>query len=305
MIAIAKTSNVPKILRHDDAHNNRLKKIYKKIGGSCNKKRISASTYANKEVRKKLFDLYKGKCAYCETKDPEFEIEHYRPKKAVDGERHSGYFWLSNEWTNLLPACHDCNKKRSKATKFPIEGVRVSSPSIQNGTYCFSNHLLDSNKLKNEIPLLINPEEKDFNPRDYFKFLNDGKMVSVGKTTLKARRAEKTIDIIRLNRDRLYLISRKTLLRKYKIRITYIYHNYLKYYIKYDPNFAADYLRDAVFLILSEIKLMSNREEEFSYFWTFVYENIFNFLPKRVVKKTNSRRIFIDLINEYKFSTSS
>ena len=61
------------------------------------------------EVVEKLAKIYHGKCAYCEERTLIY-IEHYRPKGSVQGSRHGGYYWLCLEWSNLLPACHECNK---------------------------------------------------------------------------------------------------------------------------------------------------------------------------------------------------
>jgi hypothetical protein len=64
--------------------------------------------------------MYNKKCAYCEERIKTY-IEHYRPKGSVQGSRHGGYYWLCYEWSNLLPACHECNKfGGGKGTQFPV-----------------------------------------------------------------------------------------------------------------------------------------------------------------------------------------
>jgi len=68
------------------------------------------------EIRYKLRLLFHNKCAYCERIEYKPDVEHYRPKKKVTGSQRNnhGYFWLCYEWTNLLPACRDCNSGNGK-----------------------------------------------------------------------------------------------------------------------------------------------------------------------------------------------
>ncbi|OQX98071.1 MAG: hypothetical protein B6I24_06540 [Bacteroidetes bacterium 4572_128] len=71
---------------------------------------IKSSIYGAKDVRCKLKNLYQNKCAYCESFEPEFEIEHYRPKKQIEGiprKEHKGYY--THHFFNL--------KKIKKKTK--------------------------------------------------------------------------------------------------------------------------------------------------------------------------------------------
>ena len=79
--------------------------------------------YRSVEVKRELDEIFHGKCAYCESfysKTQPVDVEHYRPKGAVDGENgHRGYWWLAMEWENLLPSCIDCNRKRGQRTPKP------------------------------------------------------------------------------------------------------------------------------------------------------------------------------------------
>src|SRR5579872_571430 len=71
-------------------------------------------------VEDQLAKSYSYKCAYCE-RICKADIEHYRPKKAVDEEaQHPGYYWLCYEWSNLLPSCITCNREGSKHNHFPV-----------------------------------------------------------------------------------------------------------------------------------------------------------------------------------------
>lgn len=78
------------------------------------------AVYKTTAVKIALDDLFHGKCAYCEspyaTTQP-VDVEHYRPKGEVEGVAgHSGYWWLAMIWTNLLPSCIDCNRRREQLT---------------------------------------------------------------------------------------------------------------------------------------------------------------------------------------------
>jgi uncharacterized protein (TIGR02646 family) len=89
-------------------------------GNAANQgKSFSFKAYGDKAVKEALTRLFRGKCAYCESRfdaTQPVDVEHWRPKGDVeeeDGTRlGSGYYWLAASWTNLLPSCIDCNRKR-------------------------------------------------------------------------------------------------------------------------------------------------------------------------------------------------
>ena len=157
-------------------------------------RRASESILANRKpvfnpaiygaLKQHLFDLSGGRCAYCEAvvKHVDYgDVEHYRPKAAVrDDPRHTGYYWLAYEPTNLLPSCGLCNKPPGKQDQFPVcAGTRVSVPG---------------SPIENEQPLLLNPYMSD--PRDHLRFLMTGDVE--GKT----EEGKQTIAICRLRRPR-------------------------------------------------------------------------------------------------------
>ena len=76
--------------------------------------------YKGEDVRHALESLFHGKCAYCESRydvSGPVDVEHFRPKGEVeDVPDHPGYWWLAAEWTNLLPSCLDCNRRRYQPT---------------------------------------------------------------------------------------------------------------------------------------------------------------------------------------------
>jgi len=88
-----------------------------------NEKSFTYKMYKDPEVKKGLEQLFHGKCAYCETlynTQAPVDVEHYRPKNAVEGAGdHPGYWWLAMVWSNLLPSCIDCNRRRRQETPEP------------------------------------------------------------------------------------------------------------------------------------------------------------------------------------------
>src|SRR2546423_9413583 len=85
------------------------------------------TVYNHDEIRDRLSDAFNGVCAYCEAPISAVEIEHFRPKGAVqtaDRPEPPGYYWLAATWENLLPSCYYCNAGRWK--KAP-DGSRYKS----------------------------------------------------------------------------------------------------------------------------------------------------------------------------------
>jgi hypothetical protein len=88
---------------------------YRKIGVRGKPIDESFSVYTDSEVRSVLVKMFKGKCAYCESKITAIcsgDIEHFRPKGGY-GTRpltKPGYYWLASDWDNLLFACPFCNQ---------------------------------------------------------------------------------------------------------------------------------------------------------------------------------------------------
>lgn len=91
-----------------------------KIAAGETPKPFPFSRYKEVSVKNALEKLFHGKCAYCESfyagLQP-VDVEHYRPKGEVEGvSSHPGYWWLAMEWSNLLPSCIDCNRRRNQKT---------------------------------------------------------------------------------------------------------------------------------------------------------------------------------------------
>jgi uncharacterized protein (TIGR02646 family) len=116
--------------------------------------------YKYADVKEALKDLYKHKCAFCEQKIEQFQVEHYRPK--------SLYYWLAFSWDNLIVACPRCNQ--NKGINFELFGNKIEfkniEPNIRN-----INTISSSYDLK-EQPKMVNPEVTD--PAGKIQFERNG-----------------------------------------------------------------------------------------------------------------------------------
>lgn len=202
-------SDKPKKLSSEKTYND-----LKDIAINKSKSKISDSIYRDpydtrdgkrSKVEDQLAISYKNKCAYCEA-IAKADIDHYRPKNKVqDTSNHEGYYWLCYEWTNLLPACVQCNRDGGKHAKFPVIGRRVLSPSIlHNGELDLESFKASNKPLIDEEPYLLHPEI-DL-PEDYFGFEIDNEFKGIRICGIDERgRGEQTINICKLNRHNLLL----------------------------------------------------------------------------------------------------
>ncbi|QZT36883.1 hypothetical protein K5X82_16850 [Halosquirtibacter xylanolyticus] len=178
-------------------------------------------------ICKRSFDPNKDqpKCYYCESTGEQgaaLQVEHYRPKaKVIDDNSPSedGYYWLGNEWSNLLLACSKCNDRSAKGNKFPILGARVMdhdpirTTSSGKFEYDRSDCLINSQMLSAEQPLLLNPEIDSIIGR--FSFGKDGQIYGHDD------RAKETIKICNLNRKPL-VVARKKIYDELKEKVKMI-----------------------------------------------------------------------------------
>jgi uncharacterized protein (TIGR02646 family) len=145
-----------------------------------------------REIKEFLLDeVFGRKCAYCEGKSDAFapqHAEHWRPKNEVSGApEHPGYWWLSLDWDNLVPACYYCNSGRGKVAQFPIAGSYVFSPDA----------VKDIDELDDvELPLLLHPWRGE-PPEDHLEFLGDGRVCARNKS----KYGRSTINVLDLNRE--------------------------------------------------------------------------------------------------------
>lgn len=142
-----------------------------------NVEKVDFKAYKLASVKAELEKLFDGKCAYCESfysSTAPVDIEHYRPKGEVQEVEHDGYWWLAAEWSNLLPSCIDCNRKRKQRTPKPGASL-LAMVEDGSGTQITSTGKKDSfpiadeakratgeaSDLSGEAPLLLDPCRDD------------------------------------------------------------------------------------------------------------------------------------------------
>jgi uncharacterized protein (TIGR02646 family) len=172
------------------------------------------TVYGDPEVKSTLRIAQHDKCGFCEAKVTHVafgDVEHFRPKAAFralpgDDLTKPGYYWLAYDWTNLLFACEQCNR-RHKGNLFPLvdETTRVRS---------------HSDDLAREVPLFIDPTAEDptthIGFREEYPYPISGsprgsatiRALGLDRPELVERRRER-LKKIRLLRDAARLLQRK------------------------------------------------------------------------------------------------
>jgi uncharacterized protein (TIGR02646 family) len=137
--------------------------------------------------KQSLYELYKGKCAFCEEKFPSEDkatIEHYRPKNKYK------YYWLGVEWTNLFPTCNGCNNPKGEV--FETQKEKVKEPLNASGE--LDMRLFDAKVLHQiEEPYLLNPEIDE--PKEFLAYNKNAKLEAIDNN----ERGIKTIELLDLN----------------------------------------------------------------------------------------------------------
>ncbi|PDO85928.1 AAA family ATPase [Kosakonia sacchari] len=162
--------------------------------------RFEFKVFRSKEVKSALYDLFQGKCAWCESRinsTASGDICHYRPKGGVaESRKHPGYWWLASQWENLLLSCPACNRPHQyngviagKSSRFPLEdeAQRAFVPGWE----------------EREKPLLLDPTFDD--PARHFVYDWEGNILS------ETPEGQMTITIIGLNRTALVEARRSAL----------------------------------------------------------------------------------------------
>ena len=178
-----------------DKEGNWMKEIQKAIEHYTQpnwEKSFEFQYYNNEKLKAELIKVFGAKCAYCESSYGavyDGDVEHFRPKGQVSGKvpERPGYFWLANDWDNLLLSCQHCNQRRKhlleggdkevagKLDKFPLkdETKRAS----------YGKDLTEEEKVR----LLINPCMD--NPEEHFEYDRKEGVVrgktEMGKTSIK------------------------------------------------------------------------------------------------------------------------
>ena len=156
--------------------------------------------YAHHEVQWTLQKLFYNKCAYCEYSliRTDVDVDHHRPKGRVhEVPDHPGYYWLAYEWSNLLPACKQCNQLRRDLTepgqsgRTPAKGKGDKFPLLNEAHRAYSPR----DNIKDEDPLLIDPTVDD--PSEHMTFNPLGEVVPLSD------RGTTSIDVYNLNTKRM------------------------------------------------------------------------------------------------------
>jgi uncharacterized protein (TIGR02646 family) len=132
---------------------------------------------------KSLHELFRSKCAYCETLvHSDGAIDHFRPRMGVSEDRGSylgDHYWAQAfEWENMYLVCPACN--RAKGNRFPVDGQRAGPDA-------------DRTALLSERALLLDPCKDQ--PYDHLLFDRESAKV-LGKTD----QGRATIEVLGLNR---------------------------------------------------------------------------------------------------------
>lgn len=134
------------------------------------------AVYKKDDVKRRLEALFHGKCAYCESfyaSQAPVDVEHYRPKGAVEGEDHPGYWWVAMQWENLLPSCLDCNRRRKQKTPVAVGDLKVLFEQMLTGKkdafpIAGQRAMPEQADLGAERPLLLDPTRDQ--PSDHLRF---------------------------------------------------------------------------------------------------------------------------------------
>jgi uncharacterized protein (TIGR02646 family) len=170
--------------------------------------------YSDSEVKEALINLFKEKCAYCESTFLHVysgDVEHFRPKGEIEEanpHKKPGYYWLAADWDNLLLSCRNCNQKLSHS----LYGIgnkktmgKMNQFPLSDATKYVRKHD-NINGIADEEPyrLLLNPCID--NPEDHLEYGDEGvirpKKDGDGNESIKAK---KSIDVYVL--QRMYLVQ--------------------------------------------------------------------------------------------------
>ncbi len=245
-------------------------------GDKCtNYKKIYDRLKAISLHKTKASDSESGKCYFCESKierGSKLQVEHFRPKSGVskkdtNGEVNKGYYWLANEWTNLLLACSVCNGAGAKGNRFPIAGIRATPFNpVKNDKLYRKNCIAKNSPLVDERPILLNPEIDV--PEEFLTFEIDGYMKEVPDTL---NRGKITIEVMQLNRGVL-VGDRQKILNDYSNSINILYVGFMSGFL---DKSGLDYLLK---IECKKIKSGSMPEMEFSAWGKHINKNFENII---------------------------
>jgi uncharacterized protein (TIGR02646 family) len=198
---------VPDILTNPNGRGAReTKKAIEYYSKSNVTKPLKFSVYSDSKVKDILIELFKEKCAYCESKFLHVysgDVEHFRPKGRIADAPNPkpGYYWLASNWDNLLLSCRNCNQKLKHLTvgKTNKETMgKMDQFPLDEGGIHIQTH---QNDISAEEPfrLLINPCIE--NPEDFFKYdIESGVIIPKSTNRKDKKMAEESIRVYVLQR---------------------------------------------------------------------------------------------------------
>lgn len=199
MIRVNRRKIVPDVLQSRRAltARNEAAEYYARLPEKRTQERYSFQEELWRKIIPDLRRLFRGKCAYCETRFAKSEtvfVDHFRPtghaKQLGGSSSRDHYWWLAYEFDNLYPACATC--RRNKSNMFPVRKKRAAKGEVGADLLKEGALLLD--------PCLDNPQE-------YLHFLKDGRVVPTSgsgrDSKTRLARAEATIEVLGLNRREL------------------------------------------------------------------------------------------------------
>ncbi|MEO1032852.1 MAG: hypothetical protein AAFX55_15690, partial [Bacteroidota bacterium] len=164
----------PKVLE-ETAEAIKLFAPNQSITPSLTKKRkeFKYKRYSHVAVKDALKDMCNNKCAYCESSFLHVyygDIEHFRPKKFVGTKKDQkipGYYWLANDWNNLLLSCLFCNQAKTQMIEREDELIKItlgkqnqfplSNQTLYNRTRSHINWENGNDKKDDKARLIVNP----------------------------------------------------------------------------------------------------------------------------------------------------
>lgn len=113
------------------------------------------------EIKEALWAAGGEKCWYSEVLLPmgEVEVEHFRPKGRLNGEKFPGYWWLAFNWQNYRIASHLANTRRYDRVNNGLRGKGGYFPLVGGGRGAFvpAPPANDPLCIRCESPLLLDP----------------------------------------------------------------------------------------------------------------------------------------------------
>ncbi len=170
------------------------------------RKKFSFAVYRHRDVKRALERLFHGKCAYCESKylhNQPGDVEHFRPKGgyvAGGSLQKPGYWWLAADWSNLLPSCIDCNRKRTQ--EFPDDVEQGSGKENLFPIHVEADRARAPGQEQREQCLLLDPCRD--HPEQLLELTEEGVVKArAGIAALDRRRVETSVETYGLGRLRL------------------------------------------------------------------------------------------------------